>query len=57
MIDLVEQSLAQKINKVKVNIKACHVTYNVLRDLHLENLNIDRLYIEQVLKVITLQYC
>ena len=49
-----EQSLAQKINKVEVNIKTCHVIYSVSYDLNPENHDISRLYIEQSLKVIIL---
>ena len=43
---MVEQSLAQKVNKVEVNIKTCHVIYNMSRDLNSENLDIGKLYME-----------
>ena len=52
-----EQSLAQKVNKVEVNIKTCHVTYSMSRDLHPDDLSISGLHIEQSLKVTTLYNC
>ena len=50
-----EQSLAQKVNKIEVNIKICHVTYSVLRNLNPKDFNIGELYMEQNLKVLILQ--
>ena len=52
---MVEQSLAQKIYKVEVNIMTCHIIYGVLRDLNFEDLSIGGLYMEQSLKIIILQ--
>ena len=43
---MVEQSLAQKVNKVEVNIKTCHVTYDVSCDLNLKDFGIYRLHMK-----------
>ena len=53
---MVEQNLAQKINKIKVNIMTHHITYDVSHDLNPEDLSIGRLYIEQGLKITILHY-
>lgn len=34
---MVEYSLVQKLNKVKVNIKTCYIIYSVLRDFNLKS--------------------
>ena len=52
---MVEQSFIQKINKMEVNIKTYHITYNMSRNLNSRNLGIGGVYIEQDLKVMTLQ--
>ena len=46
--------LLKKINKMEVNIKTCHVTYDISRDLNPEDLDIGGLHVEEGLKVITL---
>ena len=40
---------------MEVNIKICHVTYSMSRDLNFEDLRIGGLHIEHSLKVTTLQ--
>ena len=46
-----EQSLAQNLNKIEINIKTCHVTYNISRDLNFEDVSISGFHVEQGLKV------
>ena len=41
---MVEKSLTQKVNKVKVNIITCYVTYGVSYNLNPENLGIGGIY-------------
>ena len=52
---MVEQSLAQKTDKVEVNIKTCHITYNISYDFNLESHNTSRVHVEYSLKIIILQ--
>ena len=47
--NVIEQSLAQKIDKIKVNLKNYYVTYDVSYDFYLESHNVNRLHIEQSL--------
>lgn len=51
---MVEQSLAQKIYKMEVNIKTCHLTYDVSRNFNSKGKCISGLYVEQNLKVTVL---
>ena len=46
--------MLKKVNKIKVNIKTCHITYNVLREFYSEDYSTNRFYLEQSLKVIIL---
>ena len=48
---MVEQSLAQKVNKMEVNIKTRHVTCGVSHDFNPEGHGISGLRVEQSLKV------
>ena len=41
-----EQSLAQKVNKVEVNNMTCHVIYGVSCDLNPEDFSIGGLYMK-----------
>ena len=52
---MVEQSFAQKIYKLEVHIKTCHVIYDVSCNLNSKDLSIGKHYVEQGLKVTTLQ--
>ena len=47
---------SKKINKLKVNIKTCHVTYGMSRNLNTEDFGISGLHVEQGLKVTILHF-
>ena len=51
---MVKQNLAQKVNKMKVNIKTCNIIYDMSNNLNLKGHDTSKLYIEQNLKIMIL---
>ena len=53
---MIEQSFAQKVDKVKFNIKTHHITCGVSHEFNSESYDICKFHVKQSLKIIILHY-